>query len=91
VFRVELGKTLLLPCAVDDLGPMILLWKKGMRVLTAGATKVRRDDRIDLQDTDLQVRQVDLNDGGEYICEVETDASEPIAIVHTVEILGECS
>jgi hypothetical protein len=33
---------------------------------------------------------LDLNvhDGGEYSCEVETDDAEPTAVVHTVEILG---
>lgn len=49
VFRAEVGDTLLLPCKVANLGPMILLWKKGTRVLTAGAMKVRRDKRINLQ------------------------------------------
>ena len=31
VFRTELGGTLTLPCAVKDLGPFILIWKKGNR------------------------------------------------------------
>ena len=41
VFRTELGHTLLLPCRTKDLGDMVLLWKKGNRVLYAGETKVR--------------------------------------------------
>jgi len=40
VFQTEVGHTLLLPCRTKDLGPMILLWKKGTRVLTAGEMKV---------------------------------------------------
>ena len=40
VVRTEVGQTLLLPCRTRDLGPMILLWKKGTRVLTAGEIKV---------------------------------------------------
>lgn len=56
VFRVQLGETLLLPCAVKNLGPMVLLWKKGTRVLTAGNMKVRRDDRIELVGTGLQIQ-----------------------------------
>ena len=41
VFRVETGETLLLPCRTRNLGNMVLLWKKGSRVLTAGTIKVR--------------------------------------------------
>ena len=40
VFRVEVGETLLLPCRTRNLGNMVLLWKKGSRVLTAGTIKV---------------------------------------------------
>ena len=32
---------------------------------------------------------LNIHDGGEYSCEVETDEAEPTAVVHTVEILGE--
>jgi len=51
--------------------------------------QVRRDDRLSLQGTDLQISDISVEDSGEYICEVETDEDEPIAIVHSVEILGE--
>jgi len=54
--------------------------------------KVRRDDRLTLRGpgrTDLQISDIGVEDSGEYICEVETDDDEPIAIVHSVEILGE--
>ena len=90
VFRAEVGESIVLPCNIRNLGPMILLWKKGTRVLTAGKTKVRRDDRMNLLDneTDLQIQNLKISDGGEYICEVETDAEEPSTIVHTLEILG---
>eukprot|EP00095_Tigriopus_kingsejongensis_P002801 maker-scaffold157_size297442-snap-gene-1.23 protein:Tk02801 transcript:maker-scaffold157_size297442-snap-gene-1.23-mRNA-1 annotation:"limbic system-associated membrane" len=87
VFRVQLGETLLLPCQVQDLGPMILLWKKGSRVLTAGSIQVRRDDRFDLQSTDLQIKSIEREDSGDYICELETDEDQPTAITHSVEIL----
>ncbi len=29
VFRAEVGDSLVLPCEVKDLGPMVLIWKKG--------------------------------------------------------------
>lgn len=88
VFRAEVGETLLLPCRTRNLGNMILLWKKGTRVLTAGVVKVRRDHRIKLEGTDLQISKIESDDAGEYVCEVETDDDEPIAIMHSVEILG---
>ncbi|XP_059095815.1 brother of CDO-like [Tigriopus californicus] len=87
VFRAQVGDTLLLPCSVRDLGPMILLWKKGTRVLTAGDMMVRRDDRIDLKGTDLQINSVDVEDGGNYSCEIEADAEYPVVITHTLEVL----
>jgi hypothetical protein len=31
---------------------------------------------------------LNIHDGGEYSCEVETDDADPTAVVHTVEILG---
>ena len=42
-----------------------------------------------LEGTDLQIRGMESEDAGEYVCEVETDDDEPIAIMHSVEILGE--
>ncbi|QQP41348.1 Uncharacterized protein FKW44_015686 [Caligus rogercresseyi] len=65
---------------------MILLWKKGNRVLTAGETKVRRDSRMQLLGNDLEISNLKKSDGGDYICELETDAVLPSAITHTVEI-----
>ncbi len=77
-----------LPCRVKDLGPLILLWKKGDRVLTAGAIMVRRNDRFHLDKTNLRIENVQVDDRGDYVCQVETDDDEPISIVHSVEILG---
>ena len=75
-------------------------------MLTAGGMKVRRDPRIHLVNTDLEIRSIGVHDGGEcwdvvrnichicsspglYRCEVEVDANQPLAVVHTVEILGQ--
>ena len=46
VFRVETGETLLLPCRTRNLGNMVLLWKKGSRVLTAGTIKVNHTNKM---------------------------------------------
>lgn len=53
--RVKVGETLTLPCHVEHLGPYVLLWKKGHRVVTAGKVIVRRDRRIALIRHNLQI------------------------------------
>lgn len=67
---------------------MILIWKKGTRVLTAGDLMVKRDDRINLKGTDLKIQSVVVDDGGDYSCEIEADSEYPIVITHTVEVLS---
>ena len=95
VIKVEVGSTLQLDCPVTQLTGgqgepgTVMLWKKGHRVLTAGAIKVRRDPRMSLVGTDLTITGVGVHDGGLYRCEVEQDTDQPLAVLHTVEILGE--
>ena len=92
--QVEVGSTLQLDCPVTQLSQdpaTVMLWKKGHRVLTAGGIKVRRDPRMSLVGTDLTITQAGVHDGGLYRCEVEQDTDQPLAVVHTVEILGETS
>ncbi len=67
---------------------MILLWKKGTRVLTAGEMMIRRADKIILKGTDLQVQNVSPEDGGIYSCEIEADSEYPLVVTHTLEVLG---
>ena len=59
-----------LECLVENLGEMVLLWKRGARVLTAGEMMVRRDRRISLRGTNLVITGVTAEDQGEYECEV---------------------
>ena len=92
--QVEVGSRLHLDCPVTQLSERpgtVMLWKKGHRVLTAGGIKVRRDPRMSLEGTDLTIKEVGVHDGGLYRCEVEQDTDQPLAVVHTVEILGEIS
>jgi hypothetical protein len=53
--RVKVGETLMLACDVRNLGPMVLMWKKGHRVLTAGGIVVKRDKRIELNGTNVKI------------------------------------
>ena len=57
------------------------------RVLTAGDMKVRRDPRLDLIGTDLVIKKVELEDKGDYDCEVESDREVPVSIRHSLDIL----
>ncbi len=41
---------------------MVLLWRKGVRVLTAGSIQVKRDRRIALRGTDLQITGVEIKE-----------------------------
>ncbi len=87
-FNAQIGDSLVLPCKVEDLGPMILLWKKGTRVLTAGNMMVKRDDRVVLRGNDLAISNINVEDGGKYSCEIEADFEYPVVITHTLEVLG---
>lgn len=90
IHKVTVGSSLHLDCPVSQLSDrpgQVMLWKKGHRVLTAGNMKVRRDPRIQLVNTDLEIKNIGVHDGGLYRCEVEVDANQPLAVVHTVEIL----
>ena len=44
---------------------------------------------MELVKTDLQISKIGVHDGGMYRCEIEQDEIRPLAVVHTVEILGE--
>jgi hypothetical protein len=64
----------------------MMLWKKGYRVLTAGTMKVRRDPRMLLVKTNLQISKIGVHNGEKYWCQIEQDNNLPLAVVHTVEI-----
>jgi len=65
----------------------MVVWKRGIAVLTAGAVKVTPDERMELVNGfDLQIRDVQGQDAGEYTCQLGT--LTPKEITHTLEILG---
>lgn len=68
-------------------GKFVLAWKRGNAILTAGPTKVSPDERIRLvEGYNLEIREVQTNDAGDYICQVATLV--PKEITHTLEVLG---
>jgi len=86
-YKLEGGSRLTLPCQVKNLGPMVLIWKKEQRVLTAGELLIKRDSRMKLVGTDLIINGVTTEDAGRYTCEIEADMEYPIEVTHTLEIL----
>ncbi|EEB18285.1 limbic system-associated membrane protein precursor, putative [Pediculus humanus corporis] len=85
-YKVVTQDTIVLPCDVINLGNYVLVWKRGIAVLTAGTVKVTPDPRIQLIDGyNLQIRDVQTHDAGNYICQIGTMV--PLEITHTLEIL----
>ena len=74
------------------MGPLVLIWKHGTRVLTAGVgagkMHVKKDPRVTLAGTDLIVSNITESDAGEYRCELDTDDEYPLTLSHTLQILG---
>jgi len=87
VYKVEVGQRVVLECDVTNLGSMVLMWKQGPRVLTAGDMVVRRDKRLKLDGTNLIISNVETEDNGHYDCEIEADSDTPISVTHKLDIL----
>lgn len=86
VFKVTDKDTIILPCEVSNPGPYMIVWKKGIAVLSAGNVKVSPDPRVNLvHGYSLEIKEVGPQDAGDYICQIGT--LEPREITHTVEIL----
>ena len=67
----------------------MITWHKGDRLLTAGPIKVYSDDRmvVDVASNDLILLELDMQDAGDYFCQINTKNS-PSRIKHTLVILG---
>jgi len=87
LYKVQMGGKVSLECSVADLGNMVLMWKQGPRVLTAGNMLVRRDKRLRLEGNNLVISELEAEDGGEYDCEIEADGDMPISVTHRLDIL----
>ncbi|XP_066144247.1 limbic system-associated membrane protein-like isoform X1 [Euwallacea fornicatus] len=86
VFKVKDKDTVVLPCQVANPGPYVLVWKRGIAVLSAGTTVVSPDPRVTLNpDYSLEIKEVGPQDAGDYVCQIGT--LQPKEITHTVEIL----
>ncbi|XP_063916510.1 MAM domain-containing glycosylphosphatidylinositol anchor protein 2-like [Zophobas morio] len=84
-FRVVIGDTIVLPCEVQNLGSLVIVWKRGITLLTAGQQKITADPRISLLGYNLQVRDIRYSDQGDYTCQIGDGSHGDL--IHTVEIL----
>ncbi|XP_023339713.1 neural cell adhesion molecule 1 [Eurytemora carolleeae] len=88
--RVERGDTARLTCEVAGLGNYVLMWKEKQRVISAGNLMVRKDPRFQLSVKDgvfvLYIRNVQREDAGDYICEVDV-LGRPLRGKQILEVL----
>jgi len=87
---VNEGDTIKLSCVVDKLDNLIMMWKKGNKIIAMGDKLYEpdEDDRIKLEKIEngnkLTIRLAGEDDAGEYLCQVT--ATEIIELVHDVQI-----
>ena len=69
-------------------GGAVITWSWNGRLVSAGAMRVYTDDRIVVREDgrDLVVREVSLEDRGEWSCTVQLK-QEPVSLAHRLEIL----
>ncbi|XP_044727881.1 limbic system-associated membrane protein-like [Chrysoperla carnea] len=84
-YRLVIGDTVILPCEVQNLGNYVLVWRKGSTLLSAGNIMVTLDTRFRLLGYQLQIREVDAKDAGDYVCQIGDGT--PGDQIHTIEIL----
>ncbi|GFR14713.1 receptor-type tyrosine-protein phosphatase S [Trichonephila clavata] len=84
--QATVGETIDFPCAVDDLGDFVLIWKKEKNnILFAGELRIIRDDRIKVNKTSLVISNIHPKDSGEYICQISTNP--PLELSHSLDVL----
>ena len=79
------------PDVFSLLGSSIIVWKQPDRIISAGMGMIRKDKRMKLLEhsdgVNLQITNLDIDDAGNYICEVENEG-EPILQTNQLQILG---
>ena len=86
--RAPLSDGVTLACTVEHLGALVVVWKHGEEVLSAGAMMVSPDPRYSLgAGYNLRVESLRGRDEGAYTCAVST-LSGPVTLTHNLEILG---
>jgi len=87
---VNEGDTIKLSCVVDKLDNLIIMWKKGNKIIAIDDKLFEpdEDDRTKLEKVEngnkLTIKLAGEDDAGEYLCQVT--AAETIELVHDVKI-----
>eukprot|EP00092_Neocalanus_flemingeri_P046809 GFUD01052832.1.p1 GENE.GFUD01052832.1~~GFUD01052832.1.p1 ORF type:complete len:591 (+),score=173.42 GFUD01052832.1:70-1842(+) len=89
-FVVYEGDAIKLPCNVDNLENLLIIWKRGNRIITLGEKPYEDDDsRVQVEKTvngnTLVIRLSEEKDAGEYVCQVSS--AKPVELKHTVKII----
>ncbi|XP_048521040.1 MAM domain-containing glycosylphosphatidylinositol anchor protein 2 isoform X2 [Dendroctonus ponderosae] len=84
-FRVVTGDTVVLPCEINNLGSFVVVWKRGLTLLSAGEQKISRDPRISLVGFNLQIKDIKHADQGNYACQIGDGLQGEL--IHSIEIL----
>jgi len=96
-FKVAKDRVIRLPCRVDQLGPMVISWKKAdpdgsnLQYLATGSHSLSRDSRISVEEatngkgSTLVISFANDQDVGEYICEVSSNP--PATLRHHVSLI----
>lgn len=67
-------------------GSFVIVWRRGAALLSAGQQMISRDTRLSLSGYNLQIRDIQHSDQGDYTCQIG-DGS-PGDLIHTIEILS---
>eukprot|EP00090_Calanus_glacialis_P003066 TRINITY_DN12217_c0_g1_i1.p1 TRINITY_DN12217_c0_g1~~TRINITY_DN12217_c0_g1_i1.p1 ORF type:complete len:608 (-),score=110.53 TRINITY_DN12217_c0_g1_i1:469-2292(-) len=87
---IDEGDTIKLDCIVDKLDNLIIMWKKGNKIIAINDKLFEKDedDRTKVEKVPngnrLTIRLAEEDDAGEYLCQVT--AAETIELVHDVQI-----
>ncbi|XP_050439437.1 opioid-binding protein/cell adhesion molecule homolog isoform X2 [Adelges cooleyi] len=86
VFRVVIRDTVVLPCDVYNPDNLVLAWRKGIAILTAGTTKVMPEERYRIvEGYNLEIRNAHVSDAGNYTCQIGT--LNTLELKHTLHVL----
>eukprot|EP00092_Neocalanus_flemingeri_P080971 GFUD01101061.1.p1 GENE.GFUD01101061.1~~GFUD01101061.1.p1 ORF type:complete len:406 (-),score=87.89 GFUD01101061.1:78-1232(-) len=86
-FVVNEGNNITLPCYVDDLGGLQIIWERANKTLAVGDTVYEEDgNRVHVQNREngstIVIREAEEKDAGEYVCKVGA-----VELKHTVQII----
>ena len=87
------GDEVVLRCSVHNMGAhQQIIWRRGFEVIAAGAVLLKIDFRYSVVlgpgSSQLNIQSVALEDGGEYVCQVQTDQGMK-EVKHQVIVQGE--